>query len=168
MRRTIIACLTALLAIGVLAGPVSAHGKSLGPPDAVTEWGAGEVCSFAIRLEDWGRERVRTFVDRNGVERSVVHGRWKTRITNLETGDRIWVRHRPHVMFWEPGDGTWRLKGHGRILFYFLAGDQNPKGEGPGLFLVSGRVRETLDLASGVVTKFKYHGKARDLCARVG
>jgi hypothetical protein len=24
------------------------------------------------------------------------------------------------------------------------------------------------DLASGVVTKFKYHGKARDLCARVG
>lgn len=168
MRRSIMAGLIASLAIGILAGPVAAHSpRPANPPDLVQEFAAGEVCVFALRLEDWTRSKERTYVDKHGQEKTVVIGKTRTRVTNLDTGRSLWVKYASRLVYWEPGDGTFRLRSTGRQLFYFLDGDQNPKGEGPGLFLVSGRAKETLDLETLVVTKFSYRGHARDICARL-
>ena len=165
MRRSL-SIILAIVAILGVAGPASA--SSGAPPDSVLDFAAGEVCPFALRLEDWSTDRTWTVTGRDGVERTVSVGHTRTRVTDLDRGRSVSVDYASVLTYWEPGDGTFRLQMTGSQLFYFLDGDQNPRGDGPGLFLVIGSASETLDLTTGVVTSFQQHGLARDLCARLG
>jgi hypothetical protein len=164
MRRIILAGLLATLSIAGLAGPVGAAAPgSSGPPDAMDEFDAGVVCSFPVRLESWSNEKVRFG------ERIVVTGNAQTRVTRLGpgTGGSLMVGSGGRVVITNPSDGASRLRAGGRTLFFFFTGDQNPTGEGNGLFLVSGRAWQTLDLSQDLVTDFAYRGTVRDLCAEL-
>jgi hypothetical protein len=164
MRRIILAGVVATLALSMLAAPVAAAAPApSGPSDATDEFDAGVVCSFPVRLEGWSNEKVRFD------ERTVVTGNALTRVTRLGggSGESLLIRTGGRVVITEPGDGTSRLRAAGRTLFFFFPGDQNPTGEGNGLFLVSGRVAQTLDLSDDVVTRFAYRGTIRDLCAEL-
>ena len=73
----------------------------------------------------------------------------------MDSGESLTVKTDGRVELWEPGDGTSRLRARGQTLFYFLPGDQNPAGEGNGLFLVHGQSTQTLDLGLDLVTSFE-------------
>jgi hypothetical protein len=163
MRRIFEAVLLAALAVVWSIAPVAAG--SSGAPDAVVEFDAGVVCDFAVRLEDWSNVRTSTFVDEDGITRTVVTGSSTTRVTAIESGGFVTLQQASRVVLWEPGDGTWRVHSTGRTLFYFFDGDAGPADGGHGLFQVSGQVIETLDLASNVVTSFQHRGHVRDICA---
>ena len=167
MRRLLLAGLVASLALAGIAAPVGAKsGTPDGPPDSTAEFGAGDVCNFPIRLEAWSNETVRNLVDRYGRDVTVVTGGAQNRVTRLDpTGGSILVRNGGLVVISDPGDGTSRLNAIGWTLLYFFPGDKNPAGEGNGLFLVIGTVDQSLDLATNVVTRFKYRGSYQDICA---
>ena len=166
MRRIILAGLSAALAIGMFAAPVAAKGpKPAPPPNSSETFPAGLVCDFEVRLDGWSKEKIKITVDRNGREKIVVTGPARTLVTNTETGASLTAKTNGRVEIRDPGDGTSRLNARGHTLFYFFPGDQNPAGEGKGLFLVHGRSQQTLDLTENVVTEFTLHGKYRDLCA---
>lgn len=169
MRRLALAGMLAILALGTAIAPAAAKtSKPEGPPDAVQQFGAGEVCEFAVGLEGWSNERIRTRVDASGIETLIITGNGVTRVTRLDaTGSSVVVRTGGRVVISDPGDDTSRLTAHGRTLFYFFPGDQNPAGEGLGLFLVIGSVHQTLDLNLNVVTEFDHAGRYRDLCAEL-
>jgi hypothetical protein len=165
MVRSLIASVLAVIAMLGVVGPAAA---STSAPDSVADYNAGEVCPFAVRLEDWTNSSTWTVVDRQGQVRTINVGRSRTRITNIAAHRSITVEYASTLVYWEPGDGTFRLISTGRQLFYFLEGDRTPTGEGPGLFLVQGTASEILDDATGIVTHFTYRGSARDMCARLG
>ena len=168
MRRNVLAVLSAILLVGMLAGPAAAKApKPTPPPDSSDTYPAGLVFPFEVRLDGWSNEKVKVIVDRQGTERMVVTGSARTLVTNTESGDSLSVRTHGRVEIWDPGDGTSRLKARGHTLFFFFPGDQNPAGEGNGLFLVHGQASQTLDLGTDVVTGFEFLGGYRELCAEL-
>ena len=164
MVAVVAAC---LLLIGSV-GSVSAV-----PPDREPlvadplEFAAGDVCAFDLLIETTvNRGTFRTFYDRNGdVRVNLITGSGVTRFTNLETGEWIETDGGGVGVLSEPGDGTFVLDVTGIANFYFFPGDQTPVGEGSGLWIVSGRARSVLDLATNVVTSFEYSGRVTDVCA---
>ena len=168
MRRIVLAGLIAALACGAFAGPVAAKpSKPSPPPDTSDTFPAGLVCAFEVRLDGWSKEKVRFVVDRHGQEKMVVTGPTVALVTNVDSGESVTVKTDGRVEVWEPGDGTSRLRARGHTLFYFLPGDQNPAGEGNGLFLVHGQSTQTLDFGADLVTSFELRGGYRDLCAEL-
>jgi len=167
MRRIVLAGLIATLACGVFAGPVAAKPSNpSSPPDSSDTYPAGLVCSFEVRLDGWSKEKIRVVV-RHGQETTVVTGPTVAVVTNVDSGESVTVKTDGRVELWEPGDGTGRLRARGHTLFYFLPGDQNPAGEGSGLFLVHGQSTQTLDFGLDLVTSFELRGGYRDLCAEL-
>ena len=168
MRRIVLAGLSATLAIGMFAAPVAAKGRNPpSPPDSSDTFPAGLVCAFEVRLDGWSKEKVKVTVDKHGREKIVVTGPARTLVTNTESGDSLTVKTNGRVEIRDPGDGTSRLKARGHTLFFFFPGDQNPAGEGNGLFLVHGQSEQTLDLSMDLVTSFELRGGYRDLCAEL-
>jgi hypothetical protein len=168
MRRIILACLSAALTIAMLAAPVAAKApKPTPPPDSSDTFPAGLVCDFEVRLDGWSKEKVKVTLDKHGREKIVVTGPARTLVTNTESSASLTVKTEGRVEIRDPGDGTSLLMARGHTLFFFFPGDQNPAGEGNGLFLVQGRSEQILDLAENVVTSFELRGTYRDLCAEL-
>src|SRR5215208_378456 len=93
MRRNVLATLSAILLIAMLAGPAVAKApKPMPPPDSSDIYPAGLVCPFQVRLDGWSNEKVKVIVDRQCTERMVVTGSARTLVTDTETGDSLRVR----------------------------------------------------------------------------
>ena len=167
MRFLVIAIAACVLLVGSV-GSVSAV-----PPDREPlvaeplEFAAGDVCEFALLIETTvNRGTFRTFYDRNGdVRVNLITGSGVSRYTNLETGESIELVGGGVGVLSDPGDGTFVIDARGLASFYFFPGDQTPVGEGSGLWVVSGRARSVLDLATNVVTSFESSGRLTDICA---
>lgn len=122
------------------------------------EFPAGVVCPFPILGESVsGNESITFFAS----GRFHITGEGTTRFTNLDTGASIEVDTSGVVTFTPLEDGNVAITGSGRNIFFFLPQDV----EGAGLFLVTGRISEILDVSLDAITSASSTGQRVDLCA---
>ena len=156
---------TRILAAGLLVA--SAAAQAGGAPDAVFDLPAGMACTaFAVRIELWAPDhRVnRTFTDRNGNLRVLNAGQGNTLVfTNLTSGAKLTVPTNgsvEHIANLPDGTQRWTVTGHNAIFWF--PSDSPP---GPATIVYSGRVRFSIDPATGASTLLGVpSGTSFDVC----
>lgn len=156
LRLSLLVCVVA----GALFAPTALAQKPVIEPYAPEslEFSAGTVCPFAVRLETVSsKATIKTFPD----GRELISGHSTDRVTNLATGESIDLKSAGSILAVPLPNGDLRISGRGRILVYLFPGDVG----GPALILVTGRLEETLNLATDTITSFRLRGKRMDVCA---
>jgi hypothetical protein len=153
---------SALLVVVLSAQVAAAKAPSREPviQDPVT-FRAGDVCSFAVHLENVrGGQTQTTYA--NGLVRFT--GSLWTRVTNLETGKSITINSSGPATLTTNSDGTVTVKATGPTLFFFFAGDLGPGRDG-ALLRMTGLVVEVVSADFMHLISFTHpHGTTEDLC----
>ena len=160
----------ALLALVVLAAAVPAVAAS-GKPERfpannpLLTFDAGQVCSFAIRLEPIGDKQV-VKVFSNG--RVMITGRLSGRISRLDAeGNAVestTVNVSGPIVLTFNDDGTINVKGTGNTLFFFFPGDLGP-GQPGALLSMTGLVEEVVNADFDEIISFSHRGgTTENLC----
>lgn len=146
-----------VLAIGVATGsPASAAAPERTPMEIPSpiNFGAGEACSFPIRIDVLvNNEFVTVFSDESGNPTDLlITGRLVVQVTNVETGESVTLQiSGPALATFEGDVATVRMLGVGLTL------------PPPGLFDVTGIFEFTID-AEGNVQVVRMVGTSQDIC----
>ena len=90
MRSIGLASLCSLALIAALAAPVAAAPPTKEPiPTDTQEFAAGEVCDFAVRLENAGNPKAITFDRKDGEFKQNLSGRIVATVTNIDSGANV-------------------------------------------------------------------------------
>ncbi len=159
MRRAAVVAIS-LFSLLVAASSASATPPTrfpLGPTDGTLEG----VCPFPIGFEDLQNTQVVT-VFSDG--RSTVTGAYKSRVTNLNTGEFVDVNAPGPITITPNSDGTLTVTGRGPTLFFFFPGDLGP-GKPGALLYMTGRVVERVTGDFSAILSFRHQGgTTEDLC----
>ena len=129
----------------------------LGPTNGTLEG----VCPFPIGFEDLQNTQVVT-VFSDG--RMTVTGAFKSRVTNLSTGEFVDLNAPGPITITPNPDGTLTVRGRGKTLFYFFPGDLGP-GEPGALLYMTGFVVERVSGDFSALLSFQHQGgTTEDLC----
>jgi hypothetical protein len=169
MRRFIGVGAGILLLLATLAAPAAAAGPLHGGPilgrggisfDA--DFPAGQLCSFPVHwVEDGSRMYTLTFpVQRNGDQHELMAGpQWST-VTNADTGFSK-VAGGSLVMDWiSHKDGTADVWVAGTVVAGYGPLDKAPMG----LWVLNGRVHDTVGTDGWTTTAHSFTGTKVDLC----
>ena len=122
---------------------------------------AGEVCPFALRLENVSGGQTLTAFANGDV---LITGASFTKVTNLDRGLSLIVNGSGPVSITPNANGTLTLKGTGRGLLFFFPGELGP-GRPGALLSTTGLVVETLSADFTQVLSFSHQqGTTEDLC----
>ena len=161
MARTLrFVALAAVVACAVAPAATADPPEREPVPSDPVEFPAGIVCPFPVLLEVTFNEQTQTFFA-NG--RLLVTGPFKTRITNVATGESV-ERNAPGAIRVEQNpDGTWHVIGTGTTLFYFFENDLGP-GQPGALLYGTGRTEETISADFSTVLSYRHVGTTENLC----
>lgn len=121
---------------------------------------AGLVCPFPVLLEPTQNgQTIKTFPDGS----FMITGRFRTRITNLTSGESLEINNPGPIFIHENADGTIAVKGTGTNAFFFFRGDLGP-GQPGALLQLEGLTLETLNADQTQVLSFSHSGKSENLC----
>ena len=163
MRRILTLPVAVILAVGAASSVVAAPPTHESVPSEPLEFAAGEMCSFAIRLEVTATQaKSTTFAPGpNGDQRTVSRGVTTNRATNLDTGE-TWTRTAgSRISVVASADGSLEFDGTGGLYAFYFVGDQSDLG--PGLHSVSGHVHESYG-PDGSFLGATFRGTSVDLC----
>ena len=129
MRSIVLASLSALLLVVAAASPAMAKPPTKEPiPTDTQEFAAGEVCDFAVRLENEGKPKAITFDRKDGELKENLTGRIVATVTNIDTGASV-TRNSSG-----PGKVSVNAAGHivlrfgGASVFVLFEGDVTGRG----------------------------------------
>lgn len=152
----------AVILVALACGPAAeaAHAQG-GPPEEYTyinQYAAGVACSFPVRIEVSGKEKVKELP---GGRIAVASPGLKATFTNLDTGrqERVSITGAIRVTFLENGDVELVLTGRN-----FLEGFGSPL---PFLALTVGRLSMTLDPVGNYVEPPSGSAKITDICTLI-
>jgi hypothetical protein len=129
------------------------------PSDPVA-FPAGTVCPFPVLLEVTFNKQTQTFFA-NG--RLLITGPFKTRVTNVATGESVERNAPGAIRVEENADGTWSVVGTGTTLFFFFADDLGP-GQPGALLYGTGRTEETATADFSRILSYRHVGTTENLC----
>lgn len=159
MRRAAVVAIS-LISLLVAASSASATPPvrfPVGPADGTLEG----VCPFAVGFEDLQNTQVIT-VFSDG--RLTVTGAFKSRLTNLSTGEFVDVNAPGPITIAPNPDGTLTVSGRGPTLFFFFPGDLGP-GKPGALLYMTGLVVERVTGDFSAILSFRHNGgTTEDLC----
>lgn len=159
MRRAAVVAIS-LISLLVAASSASATPPvrfPVGPADGILEG----VCPFPVQFEDLQNTQVIT-VFSDG--RLTVTGAFKSRLTNLSTGEFVDVNAPGPITITPNPDGTLTVSGRGPTLFFFFPGDLGP-GKPGALLYMTGLVVERVTGDFSAILSFRHNGgTTEDLC----
>ncbi len=166
MRSIGLASLASLALLAVLAAPVAAAPPTKEPsPIDPVEFLPGEVCDFAVRLENAGNPKAITFDRRDGQFKQNLSGRIVTTVINLDTGASV-TRNSSG-----PGKISVNAAGHivirfgGASVLTFFDGDVTGRGL---LYLKGGGAEFEIGDDGFFYIRAEFPKHVEDLCATLG
>lgn len=160
LRSWLFVCLVAVGAVGATSALAQAGPEKEPLPFEPTEFAAGEVCPFAIRIESVANNAtIKVFAS----GREIITGRLTLRLTNLEADRSIVVNASGPVTATPLEDGMVGVVARGRTLLWFFERDVG----GARLILTTGRVVEVFDLETDTIVSHQLRGRETDVCARL-
>jgi hypothetical protein len=170
MRRSIALVSAALLCLVVIT-PAAAKGKpaiSWLDPTGITSADLAGTCDFPVEVVDsFSNSKEMVFpVDRAGNQLIRTTGGYKSTITrtDLDPDVSMEISYMGTVNLLFRPDGTVDVKTTGTVLNWIYEGDDLSVLE-PGIYLITGTVRTTLDAATfTVLVPEVIKGKVVDLC----
>jgi len=163
LAATIAGLLAVSAASPALAGGKPEHIRILDPSPA--EFPAGLSCEFPVLWTfETSNLRVATFpVQPNGDQLVRQTGHVMTTATNEDTGASLRVNTSDRQDFLFHPDGSIDVTINGHTIAAYFPGDLN----GPGMFLFTGHLQDTID-SQNVVTAHHVTGRVIDICAALG
>jgi hypothetical protein len=168
MKRALGTLALSLILVGVVAPSAGARGDGweFAAADPVTL--PASVCGVEVNVTfPVNREYVKTVSETDTELVSRETGSLRIRVENADTLEALTVNASgPGTFTVDLTTGVVTVEGEGRWLLFFDAPDQAQFGI-PGLMLVSGHFVQSQDTNTGDILSLSYHGRTRDICARI-
>lgn len=160
--RALVLAIASVFSVGVapaLAAPPVHEPLAL---DAL-EFAAGDMCSFAIRVETTGGNvRQTTFAPApDGTVRILQRGYATSLVTNLDSGETLALGGGSRITIAFRADGSIDAWGSGVFFAFYVEGDASDLG--PGMHVVMGRVTERY-APNGSLIRATFKGRSTNLC----
>jgi hypothetical protein len=166
VRSIGLASLATLVLVAAAAAPVLAAPPTKEPlPTDSSEFAAGEVCDFAVRIDYVGKPKAITFDRRDGQFKQNLSGHLVATVTNLDTGDSV-TRNASG-----PGKITVNAAGHtvlrfnGASVFTLFEGDVTGRGL---VYMKGGGAEFEIGDDGFFYVRADFPKHVEDLCATLG